>query len=235
MPDQQSAPVTALPGVSVVALDRPRRSQLHRWVRLVVVAIVTYSVAEAVVAIWAGSLASAIPLLSVVEVLSAAAILWQFAAPNPETRERVALRTVGVAFFVLAVYLGYDSTVTLLSRDDPDPDHTLVGFLLALVRLLGMPMLSGLERRAGRALSSASVVAHAKLTRLCTYLSAVLLVGLLANSLLGWAWADPVAALVTAAAALREGVDAWRSDNCAAPGALPTGHAEQADEEAASL
>lgn len=210
--------------------DGLRRERLHRRVRLVVAMVIGYNVVEAVVAIAAGSVASSTALVSfglqsVVEVLSAAAIAWQFAAPDPETRERAALRTVAVAFFALAAYVSYDSAVTLLDRGSPDPEHTPVGIGLAAASLLVMPLLSWLERRTGRELGSASVVADSKQTLLCTYLSAVLLLGLLANSLLGWAWADPVVALVVAAAAVREGVEAWRGDSCcASSGALLTGH-----------
>jgi Predicted Co/Zn/Cd cation transporters len=83
-----------------------------------------------------------------------------------------------------------------------------------------MPFLSAAQRRAGRELGSASAVADSKQTLLCTYLSVVLLVGLLANSLLGWTWADPIAALVIAVVAVKEGREAWRGDDCCAPTAL---------------
>ena len=89
--------------------------------------------------------------------------------------------------------------------------------MLAAVSLAVMPVLSWAQRRAGRELGSASAVADSKQTLLCTYLSAVLLVGLGVHWLLGWTWADPVAALVIAAIAVKEGVDAWRGDGCCAP------------------
>lgn len=212
-------------------VDQDRRRVLSRRVRLIVATIIGYNLVEAVVAISAGSVASSGALVSfglqsVVEVLSAAAIAWQFAARDPETRERVALRTVAVAFFALAAYVTYDSVSSLL-RGGTDPEHTPVGIVVAAASLVVMPVLSYAERRAGRELGSASVVADSKQTLLCTYLSGVLLVGLGLNSLFGWGWADPVAALVIAAAAVREGVEAWRGDSCcASSGALLTGHTD---------
>jgi len=201
-------------------LDARRRLVLQRRVRLVVAVIVGYNVIEAVVAITAGSLASSTALVSFgldscVEVLSAAAIAWQFSTADPERRERVALRTVAFAFFALAAYVAVDSAVNLLGSTEPE--HSTVGIVLAATSLVVMPFLSWFERRTGRELGSASVVADSKQTLLCTYLSAVLLVGLVLNSTLGWSWADPVAALVIAGVAVREGVEAWRGDTCCPP------------------
>ena len=200
--------------------DAERRVLLQRRVRLVVAAIIGYNVVEAVVAIAVGTTASSGALLSFgldscVEVLSAAAIAWQFSAADPRGREKVALRTVAVAFFALAVYVAVESVRNLTGSTAPE--HSTVGIVLAATSLVVMPVLSWFERRTGRELGSASVVADSKQTLLCTYLSAVLLVGLVANSTLGWSWADPVAALVIAGVAVREGVQAWRGDTCCAP------------------
>lgn len=203
-------------------LTAARRGVLERRVRGVVAVTITYNVIEAVVAISAGTVAGSAALVgfgldSIVEVLSAAAVAWQFSAPDPETRERVALRVVALSFFGLALFVSVDSVRSLLGGSDPD--HSTVGIVLAAVSLAVMPFLSWFERRTGRELGSATAVADSQQTLLCTYLSAVLLVGLLLNSLLGWSWADPVAGLVIAAVAVREGVQAWRGDGCCAPGA----------------
>jgi divalent metal cation (Fe/Co/Zn/Cd) transporter len=139
-------------------------------------------------------------------------ILWQFRHPVPESRERLALRLIGVSFFALAAYVIVESVRNLFSSGEPAPSP--VGIALAMLSLVVMPVLSWAQRRTGRALNSGSVVADSKQTLLCTYLSAVLLVGLLLNALLGWSWADPVAGLVIAAVAIREGVEAWRGDDC---------------------
>jgi divalent metal cation (Fe/Co/Zn/Cd) transporter len=199
-----------------------RTSQLARRIRLLVAATITYNVIEAVVAITAGTIASSTALIgfgldSVVEVSSAAAVAWQFSAREHavrEARERTALRIIAVSFFALAAYVTVDAVRALSGAGEAR--HSTVGIVLAALSLAVMPFLSAAQRRAGRELGSASAVADSKQTLLCTYLSAVLLVGLLANSLFGWSWADPIAALVIAAVAVKEGRDAWRGDGCCA-------------------
>jgi divalent metal cation (Fe/Co/Zn/Cd) transporter len=202
------------------ALSAARRDVLRRRVRLIVAATISYNVIEAVVAITAGTVASSSALIafgldSTVEVLSAAAVAWQFSARDHEARERAALRIVAVAFLALAAYVAFDAGRALAG--DSEPQHSTVGIALAAVSLAVMPVLSFLERRTGRELGSASVVADSKQTLMCSYLSAVLLAGLVLNSTLGWWWADPIAALAIAAFAVREGVEAWRGDACATP------------------
>ncbi len=140
---------------------------------------------------------------------------WQFAGRDPEAREKTALRLIAFSFFGLAAFVTFDAVRSLLGASEPQ--HSLVGIVLAAVSLAVMPFLSWAQRRAGRELGSRSAVADSKQTLLCTYLSGVLLVGLLLNSTLGWSWADPVAALVIAAVALKEGREAWKGDSCCAP------------------
>lgn len=202
---------------------------LRRRIRWVVAITITYNLVEAVIALAAGSVASSAALVgfgldSIVEVLSAAAVAWQFAAPDPEAREKTALRVIAVSFFGLAAYVTVDAVLSLVGLREPE--HSPVGIALAAVSLLVMPFLSWFERRTGRELGSASAIADSKQTLICTYLSAALLVGLLLNSLLGWAWADAVAALVIAGFAVREGLEAWRGDACAVPVAALTGEIE---------
>ncbi|MFI6230571.1 cation transporter [Micromonospora echinospora] len=197
-----------------------RRAVLARRVRLLVAATITYNVVEAVVAITAGAVASSTALIgfgldSVIEVSSAAAVAWQFAGRDPESREKVALRVIAVSFFALAAYVTVESVRALVGG--AEAQHSSVGMILAALSLAVMPGLSYAQRRAGRELGSRSAVADSKQTLLCTYLSAVLLVGLALNSLFGWSWADPVAALVIAAVAVKEGREAWRGDACCAP------------------
>ena len=213
------------PGASTPA----RRAVLARRVRLLVAATIAYNVVEAVVAITAGTLASSTALIgfgldSVIEVSSAAAVAWQFAGRDPDAREEVALRVIAVSFFALAAYLTVDSARVLVGG--AEAAHSTVGLVLAAVSLAVMPGLSSAQRRAGRELGSRTAVADSRQTMLCTYLSAVLLVGLALNSLFGWSWADPVAALVIAAVAVKEGREAWRGDSCCAPAAaVPAGDA----------
>ncbi|OOC02509.1 cobalt transporter [Amycolatopsis azurea DSM 43854] len=198
-------------------MDADRRAVLSRRVRLLVAATITYNVVEAVVAISAGTVASSTALIgfgldSVIEVASAAAVAWQFSGKDPEARERTALKVIAVSFFALAAYVTVESIRTLFGADPAE--HSTVGIVLAAVSLLVMPFLSHAQRRAGRELGSASAVADSKQTLLCTYLSGVLLVGLLLNSLFGWYWADPLVALVIAAVAIKEGREAWRGEHC---------------------
>jgi divalent metal cation (Fe/Co/Zn/Cd) transporter len=194
-----------------------RRDVLTRRIRLLVAATITYNVIEAVIALAEGARVSSSALIgfgldSAIEVSSAAAVAWQFSAKDPETREKAALRFIAFSFFALAVYVAVDAVLSLFGIGEPA--HSPIGIGLAAVSLAVMPVLSWAQRRAGRELGSLSAVADSKQTLLCTYLSAVLLVGLTLNALFGWQWADPVAALVIAAFAVREGLNAWRGDPC---------------------
>ncbi|MBL1076896.1 cation transporter [Nocardia sp. 2] len=194
-----------------------RKRLLASRIRWFVAATITYNVIEAVIALGEGARASSTALIgfgldSVIEVSSAAAVAWQFAGRDPEQREKVALRIIAFSFFALAAYVSVDAVRGLLGAGEAR--HSAIGIALAAVSLVVMPVLSWAQRRAGRELGSASAVADSKQTLLCTYLSAVLLVGLLLNSLFGWSWADPIAALVIAGIAVKEGVNAWRGDTC---------------------
>jgi divalent metal cation (Fe/Co/Zn/Cd) transporter len=209
-------------GATPAARSDDRRAVLRRRIRLLVAATIAYNTVEAAVALGAGALASSTALIgfgldSVIEVASACAVAWQFSAADPARREKVTLRIIALSFFLLAGYVGVTSVRALMGATEPDPSN--VGIGLAVASLLVMPVLSLAQRRAGREYGSASAVADSKQTMLCTYLSAVLLVGLVANATVGWWWADPLAALVIAAGAVKEGRDAWRGDLCCAPGA----------------
>jgi len=194
-----------------------RRATLQRRIRLLVAATISYNVLEAAVALAEGTRVSSSALIgfgldSVVEISSAAAVAWQFSAKDPETREKAALRFIAMSFFALAAYVAVDAVLSLFGVGEARP--SLIGIVLAAASLVIMPVLSLTQRRTGRELGSLSAVADSKQTLLCTYLSAVLLVGLVLNSLWGWSWADPVAALGISAIAVREGLNAWRGDPC---------------------
>ena len=200
--------------------DPARRRQLGRRAQLLAAASVAYNMAEGVIAITAGLVAGSIALVgfgldSVVEVSSGLIILWQFRHPLPESRERRALRLMALSFFALAAYVAFESVRGLVGGHEPDPSP--VGIALAATSLLVMPFLSWAQRRTGKALGSNAVVADSTQTLLCTYLSAVLLVGLVLNATLGWSWADPLAGLVVAGVALKEGREAWRGEGCCGP------------------
>jgi divalent metal cation (Fe/Co/Zn/Cd) transporter len=194
-----------------------QRQRLGRRARLLAAASVSYNIVEAVVAVAAGVVAGSVALIgfgldSVVEVSSGLVILWQFRHRVPESRERQALRLIAVSFFALGAYVAVESTRALIGGGEANPSP--VGIGLAVASLAVMPVLSWAQRRTGRALGSVTVVADSTQTLLCTYLSAVLLGGLVLNATLGWSWADPLAGLVIAAVAVREGVEAWRGDGC---------------------
>jgi divalent metal cation (Fe/Co/Zn/Cd) transporter len=194
-----------------------RRADLARRIRWLVAGTITYNVVEAVVALAEGTRVSSSALIgfgldSVIEISSAAAVAWQFSAKDPETREKAALRFIAFSFFALAAYIGVDAVLSLAGLREARP--SIIGIVLAAASLVIMPVLSLAQRRAGRELRSVSAVADSKQTLLCTYLSAILLAGLVLNSLLGWSWADPVAALGIAAIAVREGFSAGRGDPC---------------------
>ncbi|WP_328505286.1 cation transporter [Streptomyces sp. NBC_00391] len=202
-----------------------RRDALAKRIRLLVAATITYNVIEAIVAITAGTIASSSALIgfgldSVIEVSSAAAVAWQFSAREHavrEAREKTALRIIALSFFALAAYVSVDAARALTGTGEAA--RSIPGIVIAALSLAVMPFLSAAQRKAGRELGSASAVADSKQTLLCTYLSAVLLVGLVLNATLGWSWADPMAALVIAAIAVKEGRDAWQGKGCCAPSA----------------
>jgi divalent metal cation (Fe/Co/Zn/Cd) transporter len=180
-------------------------------------ATIAWNTVEAVVAIAAGAAASSIALVgfgldSTVEVLSASVIVWQMTRPVPEEREARALRLIALSFLALACYVTVQALIDLAERHEPEA--STAGIVLAIASLIVMPLLAWLKRRNGRRLGSTSVVADSSQTLLCTYLSAVLLIGLLLNATVGWWWADPLAALVIAALALREAREAWVGERC---------------------
>lgn len=209
---------------SNTALEADEKARLGRRAQLLAGASVAYNLVEAVVAITAGVVAGSVALVgfgldSVVEVSSGLIILWQFRHRLPESRERQALRLMAISFFALAAYVTFESLRALYTGHDPDPSS--IGIGLAAASLVIMPFLSWAQRRTGRALGSNAVVADSTQTLLCTYLSAVLLVGLVLNATLGWSWADPIAGLVIAAVAAKEGLEAWRGETCGCgPGPL---------------
>ncbi|MDT5108088.1 MAG: hypothetical protein QOI25_5601 [Mycobacterium sp.] len=206
----------SLPGPGPT-LTNERRQLLSHRIRLFVAATITYNVIEAIVALTEGTRVSSTALIgfgldSVIEVSSAAAVAWQFAGKDPETREKAALRIIALSFFGLALYVSIDAVRSLLGAGEAQ--HSIIGITLASASLIVMPVLSWAQRRAGRELGSRSAVADSRQTLLCTYLSAVLLVGLVLNGVLGWSWADPIAAMAIAVIAVKEGLDAWRGDTC---------------------
>jgi divalent metal cation (Fe/Co/Zn/Cd) transporter len=176
---------------------------------------------EGIIAIVSGFLASSIALVgfgldSLIEVTSGAALLWRLHGDHDHGRreelEKRALRIVGASFIALALYVAYDSVSTLVSREAPE--RSVAGIILAVVSLVVMPLLARAKRKVARSIESAAMTADAKQTELCTYLSAILLGGLLLNAAFGLWWADPLAALIMVPIIGKEGIDALRGKAC---------------------
>ena len=180
---------------------------------------------EGVLAIGSGLLAGSIALVgfgvdSVIEVSSGAALLWRLHLDSPERRERaeqVALKLVGVSFLALAAYVAFDAVKSLVYREAPEASY--VGIALAALSLAVMPLLARAKRRVAAEIGSRALKADSRQTDICAYLSAILLGGLGLNALLGWWWADPLAALVMAPILVKEGVGALRGETCCGEGA----------------
>lgn len=204
--------------MTVETIDRPA---LIRRGKLLEYATVGYNSLEGLIAIVAGVIAGSVALVgfgfdSVIEVISGLTLLWRlYADVNEEERERVeqrALRIVGASFLLLAAYVMFDAAKALIQREPPD--ESIVGIVLAAVSLVVMPLLVRAKRRVAAAIGSRALAADATQTALCTYLSAILLGGLLLNALVGWWWADPVAALVMGPIIVREGLEGLRGERC---------------------
>lgn len=201
-----------------LVLDREALAQRGKRLEYFTVA---WNTLEGIIAVIAGAWAGSISLVgfgfdSFIEVTSGAALLWRMSADADEHRreriERAALKIVGGCFLVLAAYVSYEAASDLFRRSAPA--HSLPGILLACVSLVAMPLLSRAKRKVARSLGSAAMRADARQTEFCTYLSAILLAGLLLNAAFGLWWADPAAALVMVPVIAKEGIDALRGDTC---------------------
>jgi divalent metal cation (Fe/Co/Zn/Cd) transporter len=177
-----------------------------------------WNLTEAVVGIGAGVIAGSIALVgfgadSIIESFSGATLLWRLQRHNAdEKREQLALKLVGIGFFVLAAYVAADAAKTLIQREPPHA--SIVGVCLAVVSIIVMPLLARAKRRVAARLNSRALVADSRQTDLCAYLSAILFVGLILNALLGWWWADSIAAILMVPIITREGIQSMRGDAC---------------------
>jgi divalent metal cation (Fe/Co/Zn/Cd) transporter len=153
---------------------------------------------------------------SFIEVTSGSVLLWRMSVDSDVHRrklnEKRALRIVGACFLLLAAYIAYDSISDLRSKRAPE--HSIAGIVLACVSLVVMPILARAKRKVGRDLGSAAMHADAKQTEFCTYLSAILLVGLLLNAFFGLWWADQAAALIMVPIIAKEGIDGVQGKAC---------------------
>ena len=180
-----------------------------------------YNSLEGLIAIVGGYLAGSIALVgfgfdSIIEVTSGAAVLWRLHADLDNARreraEAITLRIIGLCFVALALYIAYDSLTSLVNRELPQ--RSVPGIILAIASLVVMPLLTRAKRKVAREIDSGSMTADAKQTEFCTYLSAILLGGLLLNALFGWWWADPLAGLLMVPLIVKEGIEALRGKHC---------------------
>jgi divalent metal cation (Fe/Co/Zn/Cd) transporter len=197
-----------------------RQALAHRGRRLEYITIAWNSL-EGLVAVAAGIIAGSVSLVgfgvdSFIEVTSGAALLWRMSVDAEEDRreriEKVTLRVVGICFLALAAYVAYESVSNLLEKKAPE--HSLAGIIIACASLVVMPLLSRAKRRVGAQLKSAAMNADAKQSEFCTYLAAILLGGLLLNTVAGLWWADPISALIMVPIIAKEGLEGLRGDTC---------------------
>jgi divalent metal cation (Fe/Co/Zn/Cd) transporter len=197
-----------------------RNKQIKRGRRLEYFTI-AYNSMEGLVSIVAGLIAGSVSLVgfgidSVIEIISGAALIWRLRRDlNPERREaaeRIALRIVGSCFIALAIYILYESGAILLRHEAPE--RSVPGIAIAALSAIVMPLLARAKRRVASSLNSAAMKADSRQTDFCTYLSVILLGGLLLNALFGWWWADPIAALIMTPIIANEGISAVRGRAC---------------------
>lgn len=203
-----------------VVSHQGERAELVRWGRWLAWFTIAWNAVEGLVAIASGVAAGSIALVgfgvdSYVEVFAGSVILWRLAAERhgravSNGAERRAVRLIAATFLVLALGVGIESVRKLVSGTHAE--ESTVGIALAVVSLIVMPLLARAKRGVGERLGSRAVTADATETTLCVWLSAILLVGLVANAALGWWWADPLAALGVVYIAGREGIEHWRGD-----------------------
>ena len=206
---------------NVIAQTEASRSALVRRGRYLEYFTVGYNSLEGLIAIAAGIFAGSIALVgfgfdSLIEVTSGLALLWRLHLDKDEERrervEAISLRVVGVCFLALGLYVIHDCVESLMLRKAPA--ESVVGIALAGVSLIVMPLLVRAKRQVARGINSGALMADSKQTELCTYLSAILLLGLLLNAVFGWWWADPVAGLIMAPIIVKEGIEALRGKPC---------------------
>ncbi|WP_321470795.1 cation transporter [uncultured Paludibaculum sp.] len=196
-----------------------RGAEVRKGLRLEYVNV-AYNLLEAIVALVSGGAASSIALIgfgvdSSIETFSSAIMLWRLRQddhPLRDTIERSALRYIGISFLLLAAYVAYESAESLWSREAPQ--RSIPGILLAIASLIVMPVMARMKRRVGMNLNSAAMVADSRQTQLCSWLSGILLGGLLLNAVAGWWWADPVAGLIMVPIIAREGIQALQGKSC---------------------
>jgi divalent metal cation (Fe/Co/Zn/Cd) transporter len=205
--------------IDVTIAETPR-AELVRRGRVLEYFTIVWNLLEGIISVVAGLLAGSIALVgfgfdSFIESASGGALLWRLHLDHPERREQAekfALKLVGVSFLLLAAYVTVDAAKSLINREPPEA--TYLGIGIAALSLVVMPLLARAKRRVAKEIHSHAMEADARQTDICTYLSAILLGGLLLNAVLGWWWADPVAALIMIPIIVKEGIEGIRGQTC---------------------
>ena len=203
--------------VEHIGHDRDQLVKRGRWLEYFTI---VWNLLEGAISVGAGLLAGSVALVgfgfdSFIESASGGALLWRLHLDRPERREqaeRMALKLVGVSFLLLAAYVAFDGIKSLIKRETPEA--TILGIGIAALSLIVMPVLARAKRRIATEIHSHALEADARQTDICTYLSAILLGGLLLNALFGWWWADPLAALAMIPIVVKEGIQALRGEAC---------------------
>ena len=215
VPSQPPKPITQLPDSTITRSLAARRGRHLEYLTL------AWNTAEGIAALVAGFLAGSIALVgfgldSVIEISSSVVLLWRLRAEGDAERrehaEHRAQRLVGMCFLALAAYVAYDSIKGLVRHEVPE--ESIFGIGVAIAALIVMPLLARAKRKVARQINSGAMHADSRQSDFCAYLSAILLAGLLLNALLGWWWADPIAALVMVPLIAREGVGGLRGEDC---------------------
>ena len=181
---------------------------------------VAWNLLEGLIAVGVGLLAGSIALIgfgidSIIEVSSALVLMWRLhhaTGDKDEAAEHRARKIVGVCFLALAAYIAFDSVKSLITKERPE--ESIVGIVLALLSVIVMPLVARAKRKVAAALNSGAMRADSQQTQLCAYLSAILLFGLGMNALVGWWWADALAALVMLPIIVNEGVETLKGNSC---------------------
>ena len=202
-------------------MNDPNRPALIRKALILEWSLISYNILEAAAALLFGVWAKSIALVgfgldSVIEVFSAAILGWRLShkgsSEEEEKKEKKALFFVGITFFLLAAYVGYESIMKLWHQDKPDT--SLPGIVLAVLSVIIMPVLGFAKMKIAKQIGSRALKADSMETIICAYLSVILLAGLVLNGLFGWWWADPVAGLVMIYFLVKEGREAMSGEGC---------------------
>ena len=225
MPEQQTQLLQVRSGRSLavpvqqLGAEPGKREKLESWLRLLAWGGIGWHIVEFAVAVGAGIAAGSIALIgfgadSMIEALAGCVVLWLFTGTRRGSRhaERRAQQLIAASFFLLAAYVAVEASRTFANGSHPSPSWLGIG--LAAFTAPTMPLLARAKRRIANQLHSSAAVKEASQTQLCAYLSIALLLGLGANALAGWWWADPLTALVIAAVAVKEGRESWRGEGC---------------------